>query len=71
MNKKQKSYIDIKYWSNGNKFYEVPYLNYLRHGLSKFWYDDGSIDSQTSYKQYKRHGIRIVFEFDKWQKIKR
>jgi len=46
---KDKNRIETSYWSNGNKWYEIPYVNDKIYGLRIWWFDNGNKSSETPY----------------------
>jgi antitoxin component YwqK of YwqJK toxin-antitoxin module len=52
---------EIHYHIDGAKAMEGPLLNNKREGLWQSWYEDGSLWSEGTYRNGKRHGRAVVF----------
>ena len=66
--------IEVGYYKNGNKRCEIPYLNWKRHGLARWWDESGKLFIESNYKNGQLHVRRwwyiadddVFFEF--WHK---
>jgi len=57
--------VEKHYYTNGNPFFEVSYLNKQKNGLSIFWWRNNMVDYIEKYKRDVRHGIQVNFEYTK------
>jgi len=58
-----KKEIKTNYHSNGNRSYEISYVNDKIHGLRIWWYPNGNKSSETTYKNNLEHGSSIYFNY--------
>jgi len=58
---KHKTEIKTYYYKNGNKWYEIPYVNDKRNGLQIVWHSNGNKSCETPYVNGKVHGLEIVY----------
>ena len=68
--------VDINYYNNGNKRYEVPRLNGQLHGLARWWWGNGQLREESNWLNGQRHGLRrcwwwydgSFYSFELWHK---
>jgi antitoxin component YwqK of YwqJK toxin-antitoxin module len=46
-----------EYWDNGQKEYEVPFVNGQRHGIATWWWDNGKKKYEVPYVNGQQHGV--------------
>ena len=54
----------VDYWSNGQKFYEIPWVNGQRHGIETWWREDGNKELERPWVNGQRHGIETWWRKD-------
>ena len=67
--------VNTDYYDNGNKRYEILYLNGKECGLARWWHSDGKLFVESNYKNEQLHGLRrwwhdngFITYFDFWHK---
>jgi len=60
---KDRDRIETSYYSNGNRSYEIPYVNDKANGLYKWWYENGNKWYEIPYKNNLQHGSSISFNY--------
>jgi antitoxin component YwqK of YwqJK toxin-antitoxin module len=48
---------DRGHYTNGQLWWEIPWVNGRRHGIAKCWYSDGQLMWETPYVNGEKHGI--------------
>jgi len=46
-----------RWWKNGQLSEEVPMLQDVPHGVTRFWHDDGELMSESAYDHGQQHGV--------------
>jgi len=54
---KTESYIERKYYNNGQLHYKDNYQNGKQHGLCKEWHDNEQLYYEGNYQNGKQHGL--------------
>lgn len=49
------------WYPNGKKRYECEYLNNLKHGIERFYFENGNIESEINYRKGKKNGRWTVW----------
>jgi len=58
-----KKEIQKGYYYNGKIMYESPYVNGNRHGLVKWWHENGQLGYELSLKNDIHCGAKIYFKY--------
>ena len=59
-----KTKVETNTYPNGQKRYEIPYVNGQEHGLFTSWYPNGQKWHEIPFFNGKRHGIEIYWYSD-------
>lgn len=51
----------LRYYDGGQKHWETPYKDGLKHGMSQLWFEDGSLWQQHDYAFGKQDGVSTVW----------
>ena len=54
-----KTKVATDIWPNGQKRYEIPYVNGKRHGLDIWWHINGKKWHEIPYVNGKRHDLEV------------
>ena len=57
--------VNTDYYDNGNKRYEILYLNGKEYGLARYWWNNGQLNEERSYKNGQIHGLRRWWRINK------
>jgi antitoxin component YwqK of YwqJK toxin-antitoxin module len=61
--KEEKEKVDwiVDFWSNGQKRFEIPYVNGKRHGIETHWHQNGQKCIERTWENGDQHVIETLW----------